>query len=82
MRKLILAGLACAAAWSQGRFTDVTKSAGIKFVHNAGKAGKKWLPETMGAGVAFVDLNGDGLPDIVLVNGKDWTPKGLSLIHI
>ena len=76
MRKLILAGLACAAAWSQGRFTDVTKSAGIQFVHNAGKAGKKWLPETMSAGVAFVDLNGDGLPDIVLVNGKDWTPKG------
>jgi len=76
MKKLVLAGLACAAALAQGRFTDVTKQAGIRFVHNAGKAGKKWLPETMGSGVAFTDLNGDGLPDIVLVNGKDWTPKG------
>ncbi len=77
MKKLVIAGLAFAAlALSQGRFTDVTKQAGIQFVHNAGKAGKKWLPETMGAGVAFTDLNGDGLPDIVLVNSKDWVPKG------
>jgi hypothetical protein len=76
MRRLILAAALCAAANAQVRFTDVTKNAGITFVHNAGKAGKKWLPETMGAGVAFVDLNGDGLPDIVLVNSKDWTPKG------
>ena len=82
MKKLVLGGLACAAfgllsgALAQGRFTDVTKQAGIQFVHNAGKAGKKWLPETMGSGVAFTDLNGDGLPDIVLVNGKDWTPRG------
>ncbi len=32
-------------------FTDVTAAAGIKFTHNAGKAGKKYLPETMGSGV-------------------------------
>jgi hypothetical protein len=77
MKKVIFAGLACVSvALSQGRFTDVTKQAGITFVHNAGKAGKKWLPETMGSGGAFVDLNGDGKPDIVLVNSKDWTPKG------
>ncbi len=76
MKKLVLAGLACLVALAQGRFTDVTKQAGIQFVHNAGKAGKKWLPETMGSGVAFIDLNGDGLPDIVLVNSKDWTPRG------
>ena len=57
------------------RFTDVTASAGIKFVHNAGKTGKKYLPETMGAGVAFLDADGDGWPDILLINGKDWTPR-------
>jgi hypothetical protein len=57
-------------------FTDVTASAGIKFHHNAGKAGQKYLPETMGSGVAFFDADGDGWPDILLINSKDWTPRG------
>jgi enediyne biosynthesis protein E4 len=57
-------------------FTDVTASAGIKFHHNAGKAGNKYLPETMGSGVAFFDASGDGWPDILLINSKDWTPRG------
>jgi len=58
------------------RFTDVTAKAGIRFVHNAGKTGKKFLPETMGAGCAFFDADGDGWPDILLINGKDWVPHG------
>jgi hypothetical protein len=58
------------------RFTDVTAAAGIRFVHNAGRTGKKWLPETMGSGVAFFDADGDGWLDILFVNGKDWTPRG------
>jgi len=58
------------------QFTDVTAQAGIKFVHNAGKSGKKYLPETLGAGAAFFDADGDGWIDILFVNGKDWTPKG------
>jgi hypothetical protein len=58
------------------RFTDVTAAAGIKFVHNSGRAGKKWLPETMGAGCAFFDADGDGWLDILLINSKDWTPRG------
>src|SRR5260370_40120683 len=58
------------------RFTDVTVAAGIKFHHNAGKTGKKYLPETMGSGVAFFDADGDGLPDILLVHSKDWTTLG------
>ncbi len=56
-------------------FSDVTRPAGISFVHNSGRTGKKYLPETMGAGCAFVDLNGDGWLDVVLINGHDWTPK-------
>src|SRR5271155_2275440 len=57
-------------------FTDVTAAAGIHFVHNSGRAGKKWLPETMGSGCAFFDADGDGWLDILLINGKDWTPRG------
>src|SRR5215470_17832896 len=58
------------------RFTDVTAAAGIKFTHNSGRAGKKWLPETMGSGCAFFDADGDGWLDILLINSKDWTPRG------
>src|SRR5215475_2274228 len=57
-------------------FTDVTAQAGIHFVQNAGKSGKKYLPETVGSGAAFIDVDGDGWIDIFLVNGKDWTPRG------
>ena len=57
-------------------FTDVTSAAGIRFTHNAGASGKKWLPETMGSGCAFFDFDGDGWLDILLINGKDLSPKG------
>ncbi len=53
-------------------FRDVTAAAGIKFVHNNGAFGKKYLPETLGPGVAFIDYDNDGWPDIFLVNGADW----------
>ena len=54
----------------------MTAQAGIRFVHNSGRAGKKYLPETLGSGCAFFDADGDGWPDILLINSKDWTPRG------
>ncbi len=65
-----------AAAPPQVVFRDVTAQAGIRFRHNAGKAGRKWLPETMGSGCAFLDADGDGWLDILLINSKDWKPRG------
>jgi hypothetical protein len=56
----------------QIHFRDVTAQAGIHFTHNNGAFGKKWLPETMGPGCAFIDYDNDGYPDILLVNGTDW----------
>lgn len=53
-------------------FQDITQKAGIHFVHNSGAFGGKYLPETMGPGVAFIDYDNDGWPDIFLVNGMDW----------
>lgn len=53
-------------------FRDITSQAGIHFIHNNGAFGKKWLPETMGPGCAFIDYDNDGWPDILLVNGTDW----------
>jgi enediyne biosynthesis protein E4 len=53
-------------------FRDVTQQSGIRFIHNNGAFGKKFLPETLGPGVAFIDYDNDGWPDIFLVNGMDW----------
>jgi hypothetical protein len=57
------------------RFVDITEAAGICFIHINGAAGAKLLPETMGAGAAFLDYDGDGDQDILLVNSDDWTPR-------
>src|SRR5437016_4574400 len=59
-------------------FTDITQAAGIRFVHNNGAFGGKYLPETLGPGVAFIDYDNDGYPDILLVNGENWPGHGPS----
>jgi hypothetical protein len=53
-------------------FTDVTAQAGIKFRHNTGAYGKKYLPETTGSGCAFLDYDNDGWQDILLINSMDF----------
>jgi len=52
--------------------TDVTAAAGLDFHHNSGAYGGKLLPETLGSGCAFLDYDGDGWQDILLINGMDW----------
>jgi enediyne biosynthesis protein E4 len=62
-----------------GKFVDVTSSSGIDFHYQASHTSKKYLPETMGAGVALFDYDNDGRLDIFLVNGapiSDPTPAG------
>ena len=54
------------------RLADITNSAGIHFQHNSGAYGGKLLPETLGSGCAFLDYDGDGWQDILLINGADW----------
>ena len=54
------------------RLVDVTTAAGIQFQHNTGAYGGKLLPETLGAGCAFLDYDADGWQDIILINGMDW----------
>ena len=76
---ILLIGKTGSKAAPQGssiQFHDITQQAGIHFVHNNGAFGKKYLPETMGSGVAFMDYDNDGWPDIFLVNGMDWPGHG------
>ena len=72
----LLVGAAATLPVAAVHFTDVTQQAGIRFVHNSGRAGKKFLPETLGAGGAFFDADGDGWLDVLLINSKDWAPRG------
>ncbi|MGF1547025.1 MAG: CRTAC1 family protein [Thiotrichales bacterium] len=56
----------------QVHFTDITAAAGIDFVHVNGAYGERLMPETIGAGAAFIDYDHDGRPDILLVNSRYW----------
>lgn len=58
-------------------FTDVTAEAGLAdFRHETGAFGRKWMPETLGAGGGFVDVDGDGWLDVLLVAGATWPGHG------
>jgi hypothetical protein len=57
-------------------FTDVTREAGIDFVHESGARGDRFLPETMGAGGAFLDYDRDGDQDLLLINSRPWPGSG------
>ncbi|MBV9958280.1 MAG: VCBS repeat-containing protein, partial [Acidobacteria bacterium] len=50
------------------RFDDGTQRSGIDFTHVPTRTAEKLMPEIMGSGVAVVDVNRDGAPDVVLVN--------------
>jgi enediyne biosynthesis protein E4 len=52
-------------------FSDITESTGIDFSYESGDRGERWLPTIMGGGVAVFDADGDGRPDIYLVDGND-----------
>lgn len=50
-------------------FEDLTESAGIDFVHFNAASQNRYLPETMGSGVAVFDFDNDDLPDLYFLNG-------------
>jgi hypothetical protein len=86
MKKLLIAGFGAALWIAAGGqppntplFTDVTSHAGIRFRHRASHTSQKYLIETMGSGVAWLDYDGDGSLDLFFVNGAalgDPMPRG------
>ena len=58
-------------------FEDVTdKTALAAFKHRSGSPQKNYIFETTSGGVAIFDYNGDGLPDVYLVNGGTMAALG------
>jgi hypothetical protein len=58
-----------------GGFTDITEASRIAFRHAASKTAVKFLPETMGGGVALFDINNDGRLDVFFTNGAKLDEK-------
>ena len=59
-------------------FTDVTMESGVVFVHSNAATERRFLPETMGAGVAVFDYDRDGWPDLYFVNGAPVEERAAS----
>ncbi len=53
-------------------FAEKAAATGIDFRHVSGARGDKWMPETMGGGVAVLDYDSDGRPDLLFVSGAYW----------
>ena len=57
-------------AASSPRFVDVTRAAGLNFHLTCGGAQKLYIMESMCGGIAVIDYDNDGWPDIFFVNGS------------
>ncbi|MDE0106863.1 MAG: CRTAC1 family protein [Bryobacterales bacterium] len=69
--RLPLIGLLPCVMSADLKFRDVSSESGVAFHHAASKQQPKFLVETMGAGVALIDYDSDGLWDLYFVNGAD-----------
>jgi hypothetical protein len=57
------------AARGEILLTEVTPQTGITFVHTDGSSGRRYIVETVSAGLALFDYNNDGRIDIYFLNG-------------
>ena len=53
-------------------FVDITNTSGINFVHHNGAYGERMLPESMGGGVAVLDIDNDDRQDVIFIDSSEW----------
>jgi hypothetical protein len=74
-------GLACVGFLSSApaqcpiQLNDITKETGITFKHMDGSSGRYYIMETVSAGLALFDYDGDGDVDIYFLNGSPLPGK-------
>jgi hypothetical protein len=61
------AAIALAAPPPGVQFSEVSRAAGIDFVHHHGGTGHKYYIETTAAGLCWIDYDGDGRQDLYIV---------------
>ena len=71
------AGQERAPALREAPFIDVTAKSGLTFVHQSGATPEKYMVETFGSGVAWIDYNGDDYADLFFVNGAPGSSNAL-----
>ena len=67
--------LDAASSASPIRFTDVTQTSGVSFVHTDGSEGNRYIVESVASGLATFDYDGDGNIDILFLNGSSMNEK-------
>jgi enediyne biosynthesis protein E4 len=70
-----LLGFAASETWAPD-FRNIAKQAGLaEAFPNGGTTSKQYIIETTGSGIAFIDYDNDGLPDLLVLSGKGGTNR-------
>lgn len=87
--RLMWTAILCAAAQSLAvskvsasdpEFLDVARESGLEFQHSSPFTAERHLHLTMGSGLAWLDLDRDGWPDLCLGQGGAWKREGPSVV--
>lgn len=70
---LLTAEGSCRAEDAVPSFRDVAVERGLEFTHHSPFTPQRHLHLTMGSGVAWLDFDRDGRPDLYLAQGCEWT---------